>query len=441
MSHPSAALSSVSQPPDKTRRRTAFGPGAIFALAVIGAGDFVSNTAIGAIYGTALLWTLLVAAICRYVWVECCARYVLVTGETPFTGFARVSRILLWIVLLTLILHRHIHGLGHVVYMGLSIHLVAPLPLAASSAVWSLLFVGVGFSMMFWSGYRTLERMFKLLMALMAAALIAVVFMVPPSIPAVLRGLFIPSLPAAEGPYSAVLLLTALLGTEACSLSNITYSYFMWQKGWRDISYSARQRSDLLYGIGAMFMTGVFLQIASAGTIGRGGVAPQNVEDLVRIFSDQLGVIGRLAFVFGIWAAVFTSFIGGIRGYSLAIADVVRSLGLYESRAFSASQSEARRDPLVRGLMIFFAFSPLYILYTSVRPIPLMLAASSFSVIAIPIVSFALLRLTSDKRIMGEYRNHWISNLILAFVGTIACFFIYKNVEELWARFSPAAGS
>lgn len=416
----------------EARKTRSFGPGILFALSAIGAGDFVSNVAVGAAYGTALLWTLLVALVCRYVWIESCARYVLVTGETPFEGFARISRALVWVVLFTLIAHRHIHGLGHVVYMGSAIQLLAPLPVAHSAAIWSVVFVIAGFSVTFWSAYKTLERLFKFLMAFMGLSLILVVVMSPPSFTGILHGLFIPSLPEAQGPYSSVLLLTAMLGTEASSLSNVTYSYFMWQKGWRDISYTSLQRRDLLYGIGAMFMTGAFLQIASAGTIGQAGVSPDNIEDLVRVFSERLGLLGRLAFSLGIWAAVFTSFVGGIRGYSLAVADVARTFGLVKTNAF-ATHEESRKDPVVRGLIIFFAFSPLYILYTSVRPVWLMLATSSASVVVVPIISIALLRLTSDRRIMGEHRNHWSANAVLMFLALIACYFIYQNALEIQA--------
>lgn len=408
------------------------GPGLVFALAVIGAGDYVSNTAIGAAYGTAMLWTMVVAAICRYVWIESCARYVLATGKTPFEGFDSIGRWLVWFFLATMVIHRHVNGLYHVLFMGLSIDLLVPLPGTNSAFIWSLLFVAAGFSLMFWAGYKALEGFFKILMAFMGGSLIVVVLLSPVPLMGILKGLLIPSLPDAQGPYSAILLLTALLGTEACSMSNVTYSYFMWQKGWRDMSYSARQRMDLLYGIGAMFIMGCLLQIAAAGTLGQGGKSPGNVRELVEVFSARLGWVGQLTFALGIWAAVFTSFIGGITGYSLAIADVIHTL---REGGGIRSRDEVQKDPVYRGLIVFFAFSPLYILWTSVRPAWLVLVASSATVVLVPILSLAVLRLTADKRIMGENRNGWLSNGVLIFVALLACFFTYKNGLELLQRF------
>jgi Mn2+/Fe2+ NRAMP family transporter len=420
-------------PPDsQPAKKPSIGPGLVFALSVIGAGDYVSNTALGATYGTALLWALLVASVCRYVWIESLARYVLATGSTPFQGFASIGRPLVWLLLATMVVHRHVNGLYHVLFMGASFDLFLPLPIDSSAFVWSLVFVAIGFSLMFWAGYRTLETFFKILMAFMGGSLIVVVLLVPIPISQILKGLLIPSLPDAAGPYSAVLLLTALLGTEACSMSNVTYSYFMWQKGWRDMTYSARQRMDLLYGIGAMFMMGCLLQIAAAGTIGQGGKVPVNVQDLVQVFSARLGWIGQLTFALGIWAAVFTSFIGGITGYSLAIADVFHSMraGAGQSPTLR-SREESQRDPLYRSLLIFFAFSPIYILWTNVRPAWLVLVASSAVVVVVPILSIAVLRLTADRRIMGEYRNGMFANCTLVFVAIIACYFTYANGVSL----------
>lgn len=417
--------------------RKAVGPGLVFALSVIGAGDYVSNAAIGATHGVALLWTLLVASICRYVWVNACARYVLVTGETPFAGFARVYGGLIWLILGALVFHRHVHGLYHVLFMGTSFDLLVPLPTRWSATIWSLVFVALAFWLMFWAGYKAIERFFKYLMALMGGSLIAVVVAAPPSLTAVAKGMFVPSIPESQGMYSTVLLLTALLGTEACSLSNITYSYFMWQKGWRDLSYAARQRWDLMAGIGAMCVMGCLLQIAAAGSIGGGEAAPAGVDDLVRIFSNRLGWWGKIAFAFGIWAAVITSYVGGVTGYSLAITDLCRTFvpGL-KRESIHHTREELTHDPLFRRLVVFFAFSPLYILAAPVRPVWLVLLASSAVVVVVPVVSLALLRMTSDRRVMGEHRNHWLSNAILLFVALLSCYFIYRNGADLWRRFA-----
>ena len=175
---------------------------------------------------------------------------------------------------------------------------------------------------------------------------------------------------------------------------------------------------------------------AAAGTLGQGGKAPGNVRDLVEVFSARLGWVGQLTFALGIWAAVFTSYVGGVTGYSLAITDVVHTM---RRGGGIRSRDEVQKDPIYRGLIVFFAFSPLYILWTSVRPTWLVLVASSATVVLVPILSLAVLRLTADKRIMGENRNGWLSNGVLVFVALLACYFTYQNAVELLRKFGIGA--
>jgi len=64
------------------------------------------------------------------------------------------------------------------------------------------------------------------------------------------------------------------------------------------------------------------------------------------------------------------------------------------------------------------------------------LLANSAIVVVVPVVSLALLRMTSDRRVMGEHRNHWLTNAILLFVAAVSCYFIYRNGLDLWRKFA-----
>ena len=83
-----------------TRWMVTVGPGIVYGLSVLGAGDIVSNSAAGASYQYSLIWSLWMALIFRYVWVNVSAKYVLVTGESLLEGYGRVG---LWVPLLVLL--------------------------------------------------------------------------------------------------------------------------------------------------------------------------------------------------------------------------------------------------------------------------------------------------------------------------------------------------
>ena len=66
------------------------GPGLVYVLAVLGAGDIVSNSTAGAGYRYSLIWVLGITMVFRFVWVNTSAKYVLVTGEKPADGIRSV---------------------------------------------------------------------------------------------------------------------------------------------------------------------------------------------------------------------------------------------------------------------------------------------------------------------------------------------------------------
>ena len=126
------------------------GPGLVYSLTVLGAGDVVSNTAAGASYRYHLIWALGMSLIFRYVWVNTSAKYVLVSGESLLTGYGRVGRWIPLVVLLGLLPIRHFENQFLVLMTGSAALLLFPLPSEWSKEIWACLFALVGFAMMFW---------------------------------------------------------------------------------------------------------------------------------------------------------------------------------------------------------------------------------------------------------------------------------------------------
>ena len=71
------------------KKLVSIGPGFVYVLTVMGAGDIVSNVTAGASYGYHLIWALGMTLVFRFVWVNASAKYVLVTGENKFSGTGR----------------------------------------------------------------------------------------------------------------------------------------------------------------------------------------------------------------------------------------------------------------------------------------------------------------------------------------------------------------
>ena len=67
------------------------GPGIIGLSLGIGAGEWLMGPAVSVEYGPAVLWITTVAVFFQVIFNQECARYVMYTGETAFSGFMRTS--------------------------------------------------------------------------------------------------------------------------------------------------------------------------------------------------------------------------------------------------------------------------------------------------------------------------------------------------------------
>ncbi|MFC2169707.1 Nramp family divalent metal transporter [Acidobacteriota bacterium] len=399
----------------------------VFALSAIGAGDFVSNTAAGSIHGYNLLWVLVLALIFRFVWLNTSAKYVLITKETLIQGFSRVGNWIIWANLISLIVLGHLFNLYKYALMGNCLTFLLPLPTSKSTTIWLLFCVLTGYVLMIKGGYKKLEIFLKALIAVMGFFLVIAAFLAKPQPLAILKGMLIPVFPESQSTYSTILLIMALIGTEAGSITNISYTYFLDAKGWKDRSMLKYQRRDLIFGIACIFLIGALLQIVAAGVIVGSVPNLETAEDLVEIFSRQLGFAGRLIFAFGLWAAVFSSYIGITSGYAMIVTDILRKIVIPLKRSFGEGQKSPplNSDPIYIGIIAFWSFSPLYILLTDWKPVLLTLVAQASSVVMIPIIGWALLRITNDIELMGQYRNSLWTNAVLIIMIFVSIFCIF----------------
>ena len=409
------------------------GPGFVYVLTVLGTGDVVTNSTAGASYGYHLIWALGMTLIFRYVWVNTSAKYVLVTGESLLVGYGRVGKWVPWVVSLSFFPIRHFTNMFLILIMGDSAHILVPLPTVWSAKIWAAVFTLIGFSMMYWGGYHIIESFCKLLIGVMGVSMLVAALLSDPDPLAILQGAFIPNLPQGQGLYDAVWIVMALIGTEAGSTANLTYAYFIREKGWTDTSYLKQQRLDLAVGVFCLFAMGALLQIAAAGTIHPLGIQVQDTQDLSRIFSETQGRIGLAVFALGLWGSAFSSFIGFNSGYALVLTDICRSFVPRLKRPEGSSEkSDTKKDPIYRALIVFWSFIPAYVIFTETRPIWLILMVMVCIVLVIPILAISLLQITNDKKLMDQYTNGWFTNAVLVGLTLIAFWSAYNNGIELW---------
>lgn len=418
--------------PEAARRRSwAFGPGLVFALAALGPQDLVTNSAAGASYGYTLLWTVALVVLARYVVLEATARYVVVTGETLMTGYARAGRWAPWMILISIFLKRHLTGFSQILLLGSSLELLLPvrsvwIRMSGALACWAL-----GFALMYWGRYKLVERISKPLLVVLGGSLALAAVFSRPEVGSIARGALLPSAPVGGAAYSFAFILLALVGSGAGALSNLKYAAFVHEKGWKDLSFLRLQRTDLLLsglGLYAMLM---LVQIAAAATLYPAVQPLREVEDLLPMFARVLGDSGRIVLGLGLWAAVFTTYIGATTGYSLLVADIWYNVLRPPAAGPPANSGETR---VYRWCLVWFCVSPLYVLLTEWKPVWLVLVQSVVLALLVPVIVIILMWLTNDRRRMGRHTNGWAGNLVMGTLVLVTFYLTWQSAGELGGK-------
>ena len=399
-------------------------------LGSTGPNDLVFNCVAGATYGYALLWVLPVAYFLNYLISEASSRYVLVTRESIVEGYGRLGRPMILLLAFAIFVRRHLNNLYMVLMLGTAAHLLVPLPVPRSAILWSAVWAVFAFWLMLRGGYAGVEKASRFLLVGLGGSLILVVMLAQPSLPAVVNGLLIPSLPVSDSRYSLVLVLMAVAGTSVGSINHLKYPAYVYEKGWRSFEEIRKQRTDLALGTVGQCVLSVLVQVAAAATLFGQGAQLRSIEDLSRVFSGPLGETGRIVLGVGMMCSIFMSYVGSNTGYSLLVADAFeRCLRPHAARP-SAGGRDAARARTYRFVLTFFCVSPLYVLFTSWEPFWLGMVTSALFLLLTPVILWGLLRLTNDRTLMHGSANRWKSKIGLGVAIAISAYLSYSGAVE-----------
>ncbi len=397
----------------------------MYLVSSIGPSDLVANSAAGANFGYSLIWVALVSSISLFVVLEAMSRYVMVTGESLMAGYQRVGRWVVWMILGFIVLKRHLSNLVHILIMGVALNMIAPLGSPHSEQIWSALICTFGFGLIYWGRYPAVEKASKPLLFIMGGCLILAAIGSRPDLAAIADGLLRPALPESDGFYSPVLVTMALVGAAVGSTTTLKYPAFMYEKGWRDPSFRRRQRLDLLFTALGSLVLAAIIQIAAAAVLQPRGLQVKNLDDLAPLFEFTLGRWGRIALGLCLWATVFSTYLGSNTGYALMATDIYR-------RVVKGRESVGSADPLFRGFLAWFCISPMYVLWTSWKPVPVVLITGMIFLVLFPLIVFVLLKITNDRNLMGQHTNSWFTNLWLSLLALSIVAATYQEGASVW---------
>lgn len=400
------------------------GPGIAVAATGIGAGDVVAAAVSGAQYGAAVLWAALVGALVKFALNEGIARWQLATGTTLLEGWGlHLHRFVLVGFAIYLVLWTVVVAGALIAACGLAAHAIVPqLPVAG----WGVLHSLAALMLVYIGQYALFERLMKGFITLMFVTVVACAVLVRPDIAGLVQGLFVPTVPLGSGPF-----LLGVIGGVGGSVTLLSYSYWIRERGWTEAADHRKVRVDLS---AAYLLTGVFgvaIIITAAGV----DVGAMTGNEMALAIATQIGSVvgpaGKWIFLVGFWGAVFTSMLGVWQGVPYIFADFMRVLHTAEETDIDPGATIDTTSTYYRGYLLFTALVPMTLLIAD-RPVWIIIIYSVAGAFFMPFLAGTLLYLNNRRRWVEALRNGWLMNGLLVAALLI---FGYLCVNEIMTRF------
>ncbi len=430
-------------PPTSFRRRLKYlGPSLIVTGAVIGSGELVLTTSLGAVAGWSLLWWMLLSCWCKSLVQAELTRYTIVSGDTYYRAINRVpGRIgrVSWTVWISIIAYfPGTMGLGGILGgAGEAMSFLASLANVTINPKLSTGIIAVVCSILLSSGsYKWLERTMLVLVATFTLTTlicsIAMQFTEYRTTAAEVLGGLTPDIGLFVAFASLALAAYGYTGTTSGDIT--AYTYWCIEKGYPSFLGSDRDDPDWeshARGWMKVLHTDVWLAliivtcatipyyILGAGVLHKMGLEPEGSQETIsvlsNIFTQTLGGWAVWVFSIGAFFILFSTVLSGVAAGGRAIPDY-----LIELKLFDRSKVKLRKA-ITRWYVVALPIAAFLIYLLSPGFVFLIKVGGMTSAILLPMQSGATLWLQShnmDPRIRPRTTTH--SGLWAIFVFQLA---------------------
>jgi Mn2+/Fe2+ NRAMP family transporter len=364
----------VKEPPTGWRASLRYlGPGLIVSASIVGSGELIATTALGAEIGFVLLWMVIISTTVKVAVQIELARWTIATGKPALTGynevppkFGRIGWVnVMWIVLaLSKILQ--LGGIVGGVAAACSILLpIGSDPLGATSlTVWTVIVVAVSIAMLYSNRYSLIERGAFVLVVIFSVVTVLIAFGLPFSPFAYGGGELLSGLEF-RLPAAAVGAAVAMFGITGVGADEVTfYTYWCVEKGyarwagppdgseawvrrangWIRVMYKDCFLSWVIY----TFATLAFY-LMGAAVLHSQGLKPEGnemLETLGRMYTDTLGEWAKVGFLVGAIAVLGSTLWAALPSWSRMYVNVLSTLGLVDW------SNPVTRQKWIRGFIV-----------------------------------------------------------------------------------------
>jgi manganese transport protein len=471
----------VKEPPHSLSKAIGqIGPGLILAASIVGTGELINTTSLGAQAGFSLLWLILFSCVIKvFVQIEL-GRYAITHGKTTLAAFdslpgprAGVSWLCWLWLLMTLTTQAQIAAMegavgqaAHMAFPGAS-RLIAqafgflreswkPFLLSHPEHFWAALTTLAAVLLLLSGGYRRLEKVTTVLVALVTLFTVASVL--------ILQWTRFRITPADLGhgfelavPPAAIMLAFSAFGITGVGASELfAYPYWCIEKGYArfagartdDDSWAHRARGwTRVMQLDAWFSMIVFTVATVAFYfLGAAVLHPQHLDPkgpamlptLSRLYLQPLegtplqwlAPYSRVGFLLGAWAVLFKTLYVATAANSRLTADFLHQLGLWKSGG------QAQRNRLVKVFCVLYPTLSLGLYYAFREPKGLIMAGGTAQALMLPFIAGATLYLRqrdADRRVAPSFLSDILTWIAFFSISAVAIYSTYGQFPAVLA--------
>lgn len=378
------------------------GPGIIAASSGNEASGIATYSSAGADYGYTLLWSFVPMTVCFVVAQEMCVRMGVVTGK-GLADLIREQFGVRWTVIVMLSLLAANVGVIISEFVGIAqaseifgVSRLFSVPVTAL-VVWWLIVKGTP---------KRVEQVF-LLMSLIFLIYIVSAFLARPDWGQVGKEFVTPSISFETGYLFTVM---ALIGTTITPFMQVFVQSSVVEKGMTKGDYKVA-RADAIIGVFFANTIAAFIVISTAATLHSQGIKLESAADAAQALAPVVGEYAKYLFAVGLFGASMLA---------MGVLPLATAYSLSEALGFEKGLSFTFREaPIFLGI-----FTSLIVVGATVALIPnipqirLLLVTQCVNGLLLPILLVAIVMLSNNAEVMGEYKNSFAFNC-LAWIMTV----------------------
>jgi len=423
------------------------GPGMILCASIVGSGELIATTALGAQVGYTALWVILLSCFVKPIVQAEMGRYTIATGETGLAAFDRVPGprwrvnwiVWAWAFMVSVTLFQ----VG-AMYAGVSQVLHTLLPVVPINA-WVVSLVALTLVLLLGGGYERIERLATVKVGLftMLTVLCAILLTRMPqyfSWRQVLEGLKLRLPPGGLTRAVGVFGITGVGATEF-----FMYPYWCVEKGYarftgrRDGTPSWRDRAlgwirvmqvDIFASMLIYTLATVAFYLLGAGILHGMGLQPAAdamISVLSNMYTQTLGGWALWVFYAGAIATLYGTVFAATAAHSRLYADMVRLMGFFPAGDYAARVRWRRR------FVWLLAIVPALLYWIFREPVGMVFVGGLAQFLMIPVIAAATLYLRHrrlPREVTPSLRTTlavWCASLI---IGALMGYYVIQQLAR-----------